>query len=45
MATDGILVLEHEADWSYAAADLDILRRLHFGDSSVSFIKIPACVD
>ena len=45
MATDGILVLEHEADWSYAAADLDILRRLDFGDSSVSFIKMPACVD
>jgi 16S rRNA (guanine966-N2)-methyltransferase len=34
----GILVLEHEAEWSYAGSDFDLLNRLDFGDSSVSFL-------
>jgi 16S rRNA (guanine(966)-N(2))-methyltransferase RsmD len=34
----GILVLEHESEWSYSGAELKLLRRLDFGDSSVSFL-------
>lgn len=34
----GILVLEHEAEWRYKGLDFKLLKRLDFGDSSVSFL-------
>lgn len=45
IASDGILVLEHESDWRYSGADLGIIKRLDFGDSSVTFLKIPSFAD
>lgn len=39
---NGILVLEHESQWSYSGKDLDVLRRLNFGDTSVTFFRLPA---
>ena len=39
-AYDGIIVLEHESDWSYAGSEFRILRRIDFGDSSVSFLRV-----
>ena len=44
IAFDGILVLEHEREWSYDGSGVWILRRLDFGDSSVTFFKLPARV-
>ena len=44
-AVRGILVLEHEAAWSYVDTRGVILKRLDFGDSSVTFLKIPAQSD
>ncbi|MEE9552899.1 MAG: 16S rRNA (guanine(966)-N(2))-methyltransferase RsmD [candidate division Zixibacteria bacterium] len=37
---DGILILEHEKGWSYEGSDCEIMRRLDFGDSSVTFLKV-----
>jgi len=44
IASGGILVLEHESGWNYDGQDLKILKRLDFGDSSVSFFRLPAPV-
>ena len=41
IAPDGILVLEHEREWRYQGSDARELRRLDFGDSSVTFLKLP----
>ena len=38
-AYDGIIVLEHESEWSYAGSEFQILKRIDFGDSSVSFLR------
>lgn len=38
-AYDGIIVLEHESEWSYAGSEFRILKRIDFGDSSVSFLR------
>ncbi len=37
-AYDGIIVLEHESEWSYGGSEFQILKRIDFGDSSVSFL-------
>ncbi len=34
----GILVVEHEADWGFKSDEYRLLRRLEFGDTSVSFL-------
>jgi 16S rRNA G966 N2-methylase RsmD len=34
----GILVLEHEADWGFKGEGYRLLRRLEFGETSVSFL-------
>lgn len=34
----GILMLEHEAPWSYVGADYEIAKRIDFGDSAVTFL-------
>jgi 16S rRNA (guanine966-N2)-methyltransferase len=34
----GILVLEHEADWEHEGIEFRLLRRLEFGETSVSFL-------
>ena len=36
---NGILVLEHEADWRYAGDKFDILRVIDSGDTGVSFLR------
>jgi 16S rRNA (guanine966-N2)-methyltransferase len=38
-AYGGIIVLEHESEWSYAGSEFRILKRVDFGDSSVSFLR------
>jgi len=35
----GILVLEHEAGWSYTGGDMQILKRKDHGDMAVSFFE------
>lgn len=37
-AYDGIIALEHENEWSYGGSEFKILKRIDFGDSSVSFL-------
>lgn len=37
-AYDGIIALEHENEWSYGESEFKILKRIDFGDSSVSFL-------
>ncbi len=37
-AYDGIIVLEHEREWSYSGSEFQILKEIGFGDSSVSFL-------
>ncbi len=37
-ACDGIITLEHENEWSYRGSEFKILKRIDFGDSSVSFL-------
>ncbi len=37
-AYDGIIVLEHESEWSYGGSEFQILKKIDFGDSSVSFL-------
>lgn len=37
-AYDGIIALEHENEWSYRGSEFKILKRIDFGDSSVSFL-------
>lgn len=39
---DGILVLEHEKGWEYDGSHCEIMRRLDFGNSSVTFMRVPA---
>jgi len=41
IAPDGIFVLEHESGWNYSGTELIELRRLTFGDSAVSFFRLP----
>jgi len=38
----GILVLEHESDWIHDGETPVVLKRLDFGDSSVTFYRLPA---
>lgn len=42
IAGNGILVLEHESGWESDRSEPVMLRRLKFGDSAVSFFRIPA---
>lgn len=35
---DGIIVLEHESEWSYGGSEFHVPKRIDFGDSSVSFL-------
>jgi len=37
-AYDGIIVLEHESEWSYGGSEFQILKRINFGDSAASFL-------
>lgn len=37
----GILTLEHESAWEYKGDDFQMLRRLEFGETSVSFLFWP----
>ena len=36
----GILMLEHEAELSVETGGLSLLKRLDFGDTAVSFVKL-----
>lgn len=42
IAGNGILVLEHESGWRTDRVGPEVMRRLQFGDSSVTFFRIPA---
>ncbi len=35
---DGIIVLEHENEWSFGGSEFQVPKRIDFGDSSVSFL-------
>ena len=35
----GILALEHEPEWSYDGAEMELLKRKSYGDVSVSFMR------
>jgi 16S rRNA (guanine(966)-N(2))-methyltransferase RsmD len=37
-AYHGIITIEHESEWSYRGSEFRILKRIEFGDSSVSFL-------
>ena len=36
----GIITLEHEAEWNYDKDNAVLLKRLEFGDTAVSFLKL-----
>jgi 16S rRNA (guanine966-N2)-methyltransferase len=35
----GILILEHESDWSYCESEMEILNQKTYGDVAVSFLR------
>jgi 16S rRNA (guanine966-N2)-methyltransferase len=39
---NGILVLEHESGWKSDRIGPEVMKKLEFGDSSVTFFRIPA---